>query len=304
MEIHAIPPWPLAGEIASLSAALIWSGSMSVFSVHGKAVPARALNLYKNLVAITCLTVAALALHPPLPESGEPFLLLGLSGIIGLSIGDTALFAALSRLGAQATSASQCLAPPIAALVAVAFLGEHLTAFETSGLLLTTCSVAAIIYFGQRGGAHLALLPKKVLFQGLAFALLSATCQGVQMVIARHALQGVHVVYGTMMRIAPAIVVLFFLTLLGKEPAKLSTVFANRRRAVFLSLAAFAGTFVGVLLMSFGAKYAKAGVAAALTSTYPVWIVPIAKFILKERVSWQSAACTALAVAGIILMVV
>ena len=71
-----------------------------------------------------------------------------------------------------------------------------------------------------------------------------------------------------------------------------------------LSLAAFAGTFLGVLLMSFGAKYAKAGVAAALTSTYPVWIVPIAKFILKERVSWQSAVCTALAVGGIILMVV
>ena len=56
--------------------------------------------------------------------------------------------------------------------------------------------------------------------------------------------------------------------------------------------------------MSFGAKYAKAGIAAALTSTYPVWIVPIAKYLLGEKVTWQGAVCTLFAVAGIILMVI
>src|SRR5262249_12596129 len=100
------PPWPLAGEIASLSAALIWSGSMSTFSVFGRSIPARSINLFKNLIAVSCLALAALILRPPVPDDPEAMALLALSGILGLSIGDTALFSALQRLGAQATSAS------------------------------------------------------------------------------------------------------------------------------------------------------------------------------------------------------
>jgi drug/metabolite transporter (DMT)-like permease len=145
-------PFPMAGELASLSAALIWSCSISLFTLFAKDVPARALNLYKNLLALVCLAVAAAVIRPELPPDGGPFLILGLSGILGLSLGDTALFAALRRLGAQVTSASQCLAPPISAVAAVLMLGESLTARESLGLTVTTGAVAAIIYFGKREG--------------------------------------------------------------------------------------------------------------------------------------------------------
>lgn len=297
-------PFPMAGEVASLTAALIWSCSMSLFTLFGKDVPARALNLYKNLIALACLAIAALVMRPAPPASGAPFLMLAFSGILGLSVGDTALFAALRRLGAQVTSASQCLAPPISALAALAILGESLSMREGLGLTLTTAAVAAIIYFGKRDGAQLAGLPRATLVSGIIFAVLSATCQGLQMVISRQALQDVHVVHGTMMRIAPAVLVLFVLTIMGKEPASLRSIFRERRQGGILTFASFVGTFLGVLCMSLGAKYAKAGIAAALTSTYPVWIVPIAKYLLGEKVNWQSAACTVFAVAGIILMVV
>lgn len=294
----------MAGELASLSAALIWSCSMSLFTLFAKDVPARAINLYKNLVALFFLGVAAAVIKPELPADDGPVLMLAFSGILGLSVGDTALFAALRRLGAQVTSASQCLAPPISALAAVVILGESLNLRETLGLTVTTAAVVSIIYFGKRDGAQLAGLPRPTLVAGVAFAVLSAACQGLQMVISRHALQSVHVVHGTIMRIAPAVVVIFLLTLWGKEPASLRSIFRERKQASALTFASFAGTFFGVLLMSVGAKYAKAGIAAALTSTYPVWIVPIAKYFLGEKVNWQSAVCTLFAVAGIVLMVI
>ncbi len=294
----------MAGELASLAAALIWSCSMSLFTLFAKDVPARALNLYKNLVALFCLTIVAVVIRPELPTTGAPYLMLALSGILGLAIGDTALFAALRRLGAQVTSASQCLAPPIAALAAVVILDESLSLREALGLTLTTAAVGSILYFGKRSGAQLADLPRSTLVTGISFAVLSAACQGLQMVISRQALQSVHVVHGTMMRIAPAVVVIFGMTLIGKEPASLRSIFRQRKQAGVLTFASFAGTFLGVLGMSLGAKYAKAGIAAALTSTYPVWIVPIAKYLLGEKVNWQSAVCTLFAVAGIILMVI
>jgi drug/metabolite transporter (DMT)-like permease len=307
--IQTAPPVPLAGELASLAAALIWSCSMSLFTVYGRSIPAHTLNLFKNLVAIGCLVLAALALRPPRPEDPGAYAMLAASGIVGLSLGDTALFAALKRLGAQITSASQCLAPPLTALIAVLFLGESLSGRELTGLLLTTGAVATLIYFGQRGDAPLAGVPRRTMAAGLAFALLSALCQATGLVLSRVAMQNVHVVYGTMMRIAPAIVVLTAMTFTAKSPVALRRAagegsrFGGRRQVLLLTLAAFAGTFLGLILMSIGAKYAKAGITAALTSTYPIWIIPIARYVLKEKVSWQSSVCTVIAVAGIALMV-
>jgi len=297
------PPVPMAGELASLGAALIWSCSLSIFSVFGRQVPAAALNLFKNLVAIVCLGCTALVLRPPRPDHWMDYLVLAASGIVGLSLGDTALFAALKRLGAQVTSASQCLAPPIAALIAIFFMNETLSLRELLGLLLTAGAVGALIYFGQRGGAPLASIPKKTLVTGLFFALCGALCQGLGIVLQRIALQNVHVISGTIIRVAPAILVLVAMNVLRPVPVSMGAIFVSRKQAMVLTLAAFAGTFVGLILMSLGAKYTKAGIAAALTSTYPLWIIPIARFILKERVSWQSSACTLVAVSGIILMV-
>ena len=302
--VQTAPPIPMAGELASLSAALIWSCSISLFTVFGKSVPASALNLYKNLIAIGCLAVALMVLRPPHAADGSSYAMLAASGIVGLSLGDTALFAALKRLGAQITSASQCLAPPIAALLAVLFLGETLSPRELFGLFLTATAIAALIYFGQRGGAPLDGVPRRTLLAGLAFAVGAAFCQASGIVLSRVAMQNVHVLTGTMMRMAPAILVLAAMTLTSGTPVSMRSVFVTRRQGVWLTVAAFAGTFLGLILMSLGAKYAKAGIAAALTSTYPVWIIPIARFGLKEKVSWQSTACTLVAVAGIILMVV
>ena len=68
-----------------------------------------------------------------------------------------------------------------------------------------------------------------------------------------------------------------------------------------LSLAAFMGTFIGVLLLLVGMKYAKAGVAAAaLSSTSPILVDPHRPFLFSKKglVGKKSPAPTA-AVLGI-----
>ena len=43
---------------------------------------------------------------------------------------------------------------------------------------------------------------------------------------------------------------------------------------------------------------------SALTSTFPLWVIPIARVFLKEHTNRRCVGCTLLAVAGICLMVV
>jgi drug/metabolite transporter (DMT)-like permease len=292
------------GEAASLGAALIWSGSMSLFSVQAKDLPAEAINLFKNLVASVCFAVAWLVIRPAVAGDGAMLGLLALSGVIGIAIGDTALFAALQRLGPQVTSACQCLAPPIAALVAALTLGETLSSLETAGMFVTATAVAGVIYFGRADGTRLATVPGRVIAAGIFYAVLSATCQAAGLVISRHAMQDVHVLSGTIVRIAPAFAVLVVMIVSGPGWRTLRARRPTARQIRYLAVASFAGTFLGLLLMTIGVKYAKAGVAAALTSTYPLWIIPIARFVLKEHVSWQTVACTLVAVVGIVLLVI
>lgn len=292
----------MLGELSSLAAALIWSVSMSIYAVQGQGVPASALNLFKNLIAIACFSLAWLVMRPGVPDASRDLALLALSGVLGISLGDTALFAGLKRLGPQVTSAIQCLAPPISALAAMVFLQETLTTLETLGLFATVVSVAGVIHFGRREGASLAKLPARTLAAGLAFALISAACQGIGLVISRFAIQSVDVLSGTIVRIAPALAVLFAMTLTRSSAVTLRPIDLSRRRVGWLVLAGFLGTFLGLLLMSIGIKHAKAGVAAALTSTYPIWIIPISRFVLKSPVNWQTVACTVAAVGGIVLM--
>jgi drug/metabolite transporter (DMT)-like permease len=285
------------GESASLAAALIWAFSMSAFSAFGQNVPASVLNLFKNAIAIVGLLAVVLVMEQQWPQDLDRVLLLAVSGIVGIAIGDTFLFAALKRLGAQLTSATQCLAPPAAAAMAWFSFGESLTWLETFGIGITVSSVCAIILLRGRSDAQTSDL--RTVQVGVLYAVLAALGQAFAMVSSRYAFQGVSVPAGTLLRMVPAFLVIATFA----PPKQFSSLWGNRRYLWILAAAAFAGTFLGMLLMSTGAKYAKAGVAAALSSTYPVWIVPIAHFLLKERVARASIILTGLAVLGVALLV-
>jgi drug/metabolite transporter (DMT)-like permease len=298
------PPFLFAGEFAALAAALAWAISLSVFKRAGAGVPANVLNLYKNVVALVCMAIAAVVIWRPMPSDPMLWLVLGISGVAGLAIGDTGLFAALSRLGAQAASAIQSLAPPMAAGIAALFLRETLTVNQWLGLGITVAGVGGVVYFRNRGQSHLSRLATGVVVWGTTFAVIGALGQALGVVIARQALQKTNVLHGTMMRLIPAILVLLAAGLARGGGIGARRVFADGRRAGALTGAAVLGAFVGLLLLSVGVKYSKAGVAAALSSTFPIWTIPIAVIFLKEHVSWQSAVCTVAAVVGVGLMFV
>jgi drug/metabolite transporter (DMT)-like permease len=263
-------------------------------------VPSAGLNLYKNFVALSCLTMTALVVGFQLPDDRMRIGAFALSGLIGLALGDTLFFHGIKTIGVQRSSVIQCLAPPLAAVISFFAFGEVLSQWEWLGLLVTTAALAWLMALRNQGPQAAVELD----WSGVAAAIGSAVCQALAVIILRQSLQGVDVISGTLLRILPAMLVLSVMSYRkgGWEP--LRQVFRPVRNGLILSFAAFMGTFLGLLLMSTGAKYAKAGVTTAISSTYPVWILPIAHFLLGERVSWKSVALTLLAVAGIAIMMI
>lgn len=300
--IQATPPFPYIGEIASILAAAIWAIAICIFTKYGSKIAPPAMNLYKNLVAIIFIIVSILLFSPELPTNSNNIIMLALSGIIGIAIGDTALFSALNRLGAQITSATQSLSPVLCAIIAIFFLSETLTFHETIGMAITVTAITIVIFVGKKG-TRLSVLPKSQLTLGIGLASVSAFSQAIGVVIARAALQETHILYGTLLRMLPAVIILFFMTYRKEQSISLKAIFAEKKTTIMVTLAAFMGTFLGLVLLSIGAKYTKAGISASLTSTFPIWVIPISKFILNEKINWQTTLWTILAVSGIGIMV-
>lgn len=290
----------LLGEASALGAATIWAFSMTLYTRFGRAISPRVLNLYKSMVAIAFLTLLGSLKGWDWPESTEVYRNLLISGAIGLALGDSLLFFALQTLGAQKTSVIQCLSPALAAVLAWIAFGEKLSVWEWSGLLLTTGALGFLMIGHARESRE--VHEAKLWWLGVSAALGSALCQALAMITLRHSLQGGDVWTGTLIRILAAFVLLGGLSILLGEIKSFVTLFQPPSKGLALGFAAFLGTFIGLLLMSTSAKYAKAGVATALSSTSPLWLVPITHFFLKETVTRRAILCTVAAVAGVILM--
>ncbi|HNR98928.1 MAG TPA: EamA family transporter [Planctomycetota bacterium] len=300
--VQSPPPFPLAGEAAALAAAFIWALTVCVYKRWGAGIPPQLLNYFKCAVAAACFAAAAAALRPAPPADAWDWVLLALSGAVGLAIGDTAFFAALARLGAQATSIGWCMSPAFAAVIAWPALGETLNAAEGTGIALTIGGVCGAILFGTAADSPHASPGRRVAAAGAAYVALSALCQGVGLVLQRDAFQGNDPLLGALIRLVPAVALLGALHGARPPAMRFRDLFAPRRRALALMTAAVLGTFGGVFLQSFSAKYAKAGVTGALLATFPLWVIPIARIWLKERTNWRTILCTLLAFAAVCLL--
>lgn len=70
----------------------------------------------------------------------------------------------------------------------------------------------------------------------------------------------------------------------------------------YLGTATFLGTYLGIWLVSAGMRYAPAGIAATLSSTSPLFVLPLVALVHRERISLRTWVGALVAVGGIALL--
>ena len=294
------------GLASSLGAAVVWSLSTSIYRKYGVGKSPIWLNLFKCIVALMCFSVILII------DSGgggqadlRVHMVLAASGVVGVLLGDSAFFAALPYIGATMTSAIQCLAPPLTGVLAWMFLGESLGLTRVAGLMVTSTCLAGLIWFESRDGTRANPDFNGVGFrQGLKFSILAAVCQATGAVIARPVLDGVSPIVSSAGRLwLPVIILMMIESRRAGGYWQAVRGLASGREAIFLSIGAFLGTFLGLTLMMYGMANAPLGVSLALTSTYPVWIMIGERIFGTGTISRRGSLLVVGSVAGIWLMV-
>jgi drug/metabolite transporter (DMT)-like permease len=289
------------GEVAALTAAFLWALSTVIFGRLGKSLSPLVLNLAKGCIAIALIALTLVLradLQPELPGAAVFWLLL--SGVIGIGLGDTAYFKAINGLGARRALLMESLAPPLAALLALMFLGERLSAIAWMGIFLTILGVAWVI--SERVPVVDGANPD--VGRGIVWGLLAALGQASGAVMSRGALANTDVdpLWSGLLRIVAGVIVLVWLVgWRGQVRVKLRPL-RSRQLLPVVTLAAFLGTYLGIWLQQISFKYTPAGIAQALLATSPLFVLPIAA-MMGDRITWRTVLGVLVAIGGIWLLI-
>lgn len=291
---------PFGGGLAALTAAFLWALASVWFTRLGSHLSVIEVNFLKGMLALILLVITLYLSGSGLQSIPANALgLLLVSGVIGITLGDSAYLQALQHLGPRRTLLLATLAPPMVGLIAWGVLGETLGWTAWLGILLTVAGIAWVILERTPDSA-----PAFNLKLGLLFGFLAALSQSVALVLSRVALTRTSVdsLQSTILRLAAAVVVLAAWSLVRRKPLLSHTVFqAQPNLWATLAAATFIGTYLAMWLQQVSISLAPAGIVQTLLSSSPLFILPIAA-LQGQKITPRAVLGALLALGGVALL--
>ncbi len=292
---------PFQGEICALMAPMTWSLAIILFRKSGEVVPPVALNLFKNTVAILLSVITLLLFRGGLllDYQTSDYVLLLVSGAIGIGVSDTLFFMALNRVGAGLWSIINTSYSPSIILLSMIFLGERLTPLQLAGVAAIVSAVLAVAW--MRGGPK-SPVSKKVLVQGIILGILAMLSQGVSIVMVKPLLNDAPLLWANVWRLFGGGLAMFLLMpLLPRWKQQLASL-KNPRGLVVMVPGAVLGSYVSLLFWLCGMKFTQASVASALNQTATLFTFVLAALLLKEPVTWRRILGLVIGMGGVALV--
>jgi drug/metabolite transporter (DMT)-like permease len=286
-------------ELAAVGAAACWALTGIISAGPAGHLGALAFNRLRQVFVTGLLAVVVLATGTwQQLDAGNTGQLI-VSGLLGIFLGDTLLFATLNRVGPRRAGVLFALNAPIAAILGFVVLSEVLSATAVLGIALTVCGVVLAILFGKRRDQlHAWEAVKGPLWIGVALGLGAATGQAMGSIIAKPVMaSGVDPFLASMVRVGVAAFCLSVLIALPIPAVKPKGPLTLKVAA----LTAFTGVLalgIGMTLLLFALSGGNVGIISTLSATSPVIILPMLWLKTGERPAGGAWVGAALVVIG------
>jgi drug/metabolite transporter (DMT)-like permease len=291
---------PYFGETLALTTAVIWSFSVILFKKSGETVHPLGLNLFKNTLTLLMVPPTMLLLGQRLflaAPMGD-YLLLMLSGFLGIGIADTLFFKSLNLLGAARSAIVDCTYSPVIIVLSIFWLGESLTFAQVAGALLI---ISAILAIGREKG--LVEITRKQLTIGILLGTAAMVANGISIVMIKRLLERSPVLWAIEIRLIGATVGLLAHLALHPGRNRVIQSVMEVKSWKYMVPGSILGTYLALMFWIGGMKYAPASVASALNQTSNIFIFILAALFLKERITIYKVAGIIMAVAGVFLVI-
>ena len=291
------------GEIAALGTSVCWTFTSIFFTLSGRRVGSVIVNQARLLLAVVFLSFTHfLVLGQWLPDQAGLYrwFWLGLSGIIGLALGDGFLFQAFVLIGPRRSMLLMSLVPIMSTLIAWLFLGERLSALEIVAIGLTVGGVAWVVSEQEANGVR---VDRRLYWLGVLAGLAGAFGQALGLVASKKGMVGgFSPLSATLMRMMVAAMVIWGYALFRGRAGRTLRAMNNKQAGPTILGGAIAGPFLGVWLSLIAIQLTQVGIAATLMALSPIFLLPLSHWVFKEQISLQSIIGTTVAVGGVALI--
>lgn len=304
----------MSGEVIALLTTVCWSIGIFPFTEATRRIGAAAVNQYRLLLAwfiisaLLCVfyrvSLSGLFLHP----QSKHYLFLGLSGIIGFTIGDYCSFKSFTLLGPKLGSLYTTFAPGAALLAGFIILNESVNLTGIFGIIIT---LGGVIWLTLSKKDRLAAMDAgfKRNTQGIWLGIAGAFCQGIGLVLSKLGMDAYSEKLPTMhavwIRLLLAFMAAFVISALsGSLKHNSKPVFKNENNVLpYMFMGTIFGPIAGVTLSLLAIQKLEVAVAQTIFALLPIVVLPLNFFIYKEKITIQSVFACLLAIAGVMLLI-
>jgi drug/metabolite transporter (DMT)-like permease len=287
------------GEFSALLTAFLWSGTSFAFSSAAEKIGSLQLNINRMILASAFLISTILIMGYKFDLSESQFLNLIISGVIGLVIGDSFLFKSFQMIGARISMLLMALSPGMSTLLAFIFLNERITILGMVGIFITITGIALVVLERNTN------LKYKITGLGIFYGFMGALGQSAGLIFAKFAFAEGHIVafVATFVRIFASVIILLPIIILLKRYKNPYKMFRKNKSAFGSTLlGTVLGPYLGITFSLIAIENTKVGIAATLMSTMPIIMLPMVKYIYKEKLSWRAITGAVIAVLGVALI--
>ncbi len=290
------------GEFAALAVALFWTITALAFESASKRIGSLAVNIIRlvlGFIFITFFTLIVRGKAFPSDATGENWLWLSLSGLVGFVFGDYFLFKSFTVIGSRFAMLIMTVVPPLTALFGLLVLGESMGIIAVSGMFIVLIGIALAIFSRPGKGEKISL---KLAPKGVLYALGGAIGQAAGLVLSKYGMKDYDPFASTQIRILAGIggysLLLFLLSKWKSVINSLSDIIAIKS----LLIGAFFGPFLGVSFSLLSVKYTETGIASTIMAIVPVLIIPLSIMLYKEKTTVKEVVGALLSVLGVALL--
>lgn len=288
---------PGLGALCALGSALTWAVIALMVRTLTPTFNSVTLNALRTTVAgglLVAWVLAAQGVAELTSVSVSDFLLLAASIVIASSLGDTVFFESSQRVGLATALTLSMIYPLMATLFAAAWLGEPVTLRVLGGSVLTLGGLAMIVT--TRGDTTHA---GGQWWLGVGYAMLAALAWAVSTILLKAPLREMDAITAQALRMPISGLLLFATPWARGAAGRIARSSPSVRwRLVVLCLL----TTVSSTMFAAGLKYAGVAVGTVLSSTSPMWALPLGFLGLGERLPPPAIIGLVITVIGIIIL--
>ena len=308
------------GEFYSVFCAFLWAIAIILFRKSGERVAPVPLNLFKCSVSLIILLlgmlIAGISLTPA-EQTLEDWVILLISGALGIGIADSVFFASLNRLGAGRSAIVDCLYSPFIILCSFMYLHEPIGPSLLIAMLLMTTAILVGAWRPDTPGINRnrppPLIPPPLMGEGrvedsssehrqirygIFLGIASMLMMAVGIVLAKPVLDRSGPWWATTVRLLGGTAVLLVQASFRKHRHEVARCFRPGPLWKVTVPASIIGGFLAMLFWIMGMKYTYTNVAGILNQSSTVFILVLATIFLEEPLTPRKVIAIALGVAG------